>query len=174
MHSERGVDVEKRTEHSFDLPRPQLEEVMTMKETIRWAVMAMAVGGFVAGCGSMTTARVPRVRSAVVTIFGKQNMASWYVALSPIPMRFYATYLGANATSPKVSIYTKGKLHCSWHFVLSTSSQTQLTYKQQAFNVTWPATVPQFFGFVKVDVSWFAQDHRHSGTVLFSVKPLNK
>ena len=28
---------------------------MTTKETIRWVVMAMAVRGFVADCGSMTT-----------------------------------------------------------------------------------------------------------------------
>ncbi len=43
------------------------------------------------------------------------------------------------------------------------SFRTMRSDEEQAFNVTWPATAPQFFGFVKVDVSWFAQDHLMRG-----------
>ena len=150
------------------------EEPSQMKK--RFSVSFMLCGILAGGCGSHATPTSNSVSpptSAIATTVSQHNMASWHVQVVPTPPLTITTiYFGAKAENPTLTVYAKTSARPQWRRVLSTRSKGPLIDREQAISVRWPSNAPQFFGNLKVEVSWSVGGHLYVGNVVVSVKPL--
>ena len=106
-------------------------------------------------------------------MISQHNMTSWNVQVIPTPpLTITVAYLGAKATDPTTTVYLKTTSQPQWRRALTTSSASTLAHNGPAITIKWPANTPQFFGYVKVDLSWSVGHRRDAGKVVFAVKPL--
>ncbi len=142
----------------------------------RFLVSFMLCGILAVRCGNHATPTpnpVPHPTSAIATMVSQHNMASWHVQVVPAPPLTITTiYLGPKGENQTLTLNAKTGSQSQWRRVLSTRSNGALIDKEQAISVRWPSNAPQFFGYLKVEMSWFVGSHLYSGNVMISVKPL--
>lgn len=147
-----------------------------MTKAIRFSLTTIALAGALAGCGTKSPPKTSAyVTDAYATMVSHHNMTSWHVQVIPTPrFSITATYSGTKASDLTLTIFSKTKSHSQWRRLLSTSSNSKLANnsKSPAINIQWPSNAPQFFGDIKLDLSWSVGGHRYSGEAMFAVKPL--
>lgn len=106
-------------------------------------------------------------------LISQHNMTSWNVQVIPTPpLIIRVAYLGTKAADPAVTVYSKTSARSKWRRVLTISSASRLVHNGPAMTMKWPAHTPQFFGYIKVDVSWSVGGRRDAGKAVFVVKRL--
>lgn len=147
--------------------------MMAIGNSIGYILVGTVLGGLVAGCGSKPSASPSQtsVGSAIVNAVSEQNMTSWNVQVTPLPLAIRALHVGQQATNPTLVIYTKRGSQDYWQRLLSSTSGSILS-GQDALSVTWPTHAPQFYGEIKVALTWSVGHHQYSGNKVFSITPL--
>lgn len=130
------------------------------------------LGGVVTGCGSQAPTSTPqsRVSNTIITVVTQRNMTSWNVQVNPNPLTIRAFHVGPAATNPTLAVYTKTRTKNQWVRILLSSSNATVK-GNDALTTTWPKNAPQFYGDIKLSLSWTEGNHRYTGNEVFSVKP---